>query len=131
MFTLPKSAQELLLNQPSHEIVETLVQTGQSKKSKNKMADGGTLEEIISNTKVSKASHRTNEGLYVCIVKMALTFVKILYTCKFLIFVISVKDHKVTLESGFIVRLRNSKISFLPITKLIGFYPKFALSCGF
>ena len=105
-------------------------QSRQSKKSNNKMADGGTLEEIISNTKVSKASHRTNEGLYVCI-KMALTFVKILYTCKFLIFVISVKDHKVTLESGFIVRLRNSKISFLPITKLIGFYPKFALSCGF
>ena len=57
------------------------METGQSKKSKNKMADGGTLEEIISNTKVSKASHRTNEGLYVCI-KMALTFVKILYTCK-------------------------------------------------
>ena len=39
------------------------------------------------------------------------------------------KDHQVTLESGVIVRLRNSKV--LVFTKLISFYSKFALSCRF
>ena len=55
---------------------------------------------------------------------------RVLYTCKFLILVISVKDHQVTLESGVIVRLRNSKV--LVFAKLISsFYSKFALSCRF
>ena len=83
------------------------------------------MEEIISKTKVSKALHQClNKNGFLHSSKY------LLYTCKFLILVISVKDHQVTLESGVIVRLRNSKV--LVFAKLISsFYSKFALSCRF